>query len=50
LSTVVDNSWATADPEYGSDSLLNPWKALAIACHSVVQDLALVYFEIVYPM
>ncbi|KAL4889308.1 fungal-specific transcription factor domain-containing protein [Aspergillus ambiguus] len=50
LSTVVDNALATKDQDYSSDSPLNPWKALAIACHSVVQDLAHVYFEIVYPI
>ena len=47
---AVNNSWATVDQEYSSDPSLNPWKALAIACQSVVQDLAQVYFEIVYPM
>lgn len=51
LSTPLDNnSWAITDPHYSSDSPLTPWKALAIACHSVVQELAQVYFEIVYPM
>ncbi|KAB8223228.1 Zn(II)2Cys6 transcription factor [Aspergillus novoparasiticus] len=50
LSTAVYNSWATAGQEYSSDPLLNPWKALAITCQSVVLDLAQVYFEIVYPI
>lgn len=51
LSTAVDNSsWATTDQHCNSHSPLTPWKALAIACHSVVLDLAQVYFEIVYPM
>ncbi|OJI88352.1 hypothetical protein ASPTUDRAFT_50281 [Aspergillus tubingensis CBS 134.48] len=51
LSTPLDNnSWAITDPHYSSDSPLTPWKALAIACHSVVQELAHVYFEIVYPI
>ncbi|GLA52798.1 hypothetical protein AnigIFM63604_009677 [Aspergillus niger] len=43
-------SWATTDQHCNSHSPLTPWKALAIACHSVVLDLAQVYFEIVYPM
>ncbi|CAK44910.1 transcriptional regulator family: Fungal Specific TF [Aspergillus niger] len=51
LSTAVDNSsWATTDQPCNSHSPLTPWKALAIACHSVVLDLAQVYFEIVYPI
>ncbi|EHA25620.1 hypothetical protein ASPNIDRAFT_121020, partial [Aspergillus niger ATCC 1015] len=51
LSTAVDNSsWATTDQHCNSHSPLTPWKALAIACHSVVLDLAQVYFEIVYPI
>lgn len=30
--------------------LINPWKAFATACKGTIQDLAQVYFEIVYPM
>ncbi|BCS23705.1 putative C6 transcription factor [Aspergillus puulaauensis] len=39
---------AVAGPSDGG--LISPWKAFATACNRTIQDLAQVYFEIVYPI
>ncbi|KAL4922602.1 hypothetical protein BDW62DRAFT_176 [Aspergillus aurantiobrunneus] len=61
-STVVHSRTSNAswDSIYGTQAvpvgmssdgaLITPWKAFATACQGTIQDLASVYFEIVYPI
>lgn len=56
-SQVANRPWDTFNNKHtsavtiGNDGApLDSWRAFAITCQNTVQDLAQVYFEIVYPM